>query len=47
VANPKNKYGVNYLKIQNLTEGKYVLYLKKEEIEIPIEVHAGSFWNNV
>lgn len=45
VPNPKNKQGVNYVEIRGLSEGRYLLWLKKEGVRMYINVHSGDYWN--
>jgi hypothetical protein len=46
VKNPRNKFGVNYVKIApgSLQEGKYELWLKKENVRIAFNVLSGRHW---
>lgn len=45
IKNERNQWGVNFIEISGLNEGSYVLWLKKEDIRINIQVHKGGYWN--
>lgn len=44
VKNPRSTFGVNYLQISGLEEGRYALWLKKEDVRINFRVFSGKHW---
>ena len=45
VKNPRSKLGVNYLQISGLTEGRYDIWLKKDDdVRFTVIVHNGKHW---
>ncbi len=44
IKNERNKFGVNTIEIKGLEEGKYRVWLKKEDLTIEIQVVEGKYW---
>jgi hypothetical protein len=45
VKNQSSALGINYLHISGLEEGKYQVWLKKEDVTFSVIVHDGKHWN--
>lgn len=44
VKNPRSKLGVQYLQVSGLDEGRYEIWLKKENVRFTVIVHNGKHW---
>jgi len=44
VKNPRSTFGVNYVHISGLDEGRYAIWLKKEDVRINFRVFSGKHW---
>ena len=45
VKNKNSSLGINYVHISGLEEGKYQVWLKKEDVRFTVVVHDGKHWD--
>jgi len=45
VKNKNSSLGINYVQISGLEEGKYQVWLKKEDVRFTVVVHDGKHWD--